>query len=89
MSKLELFIDGRMVKKGDKLVYYAINRDPLYIVFDRVDSDGYIRPSGDRSYDAYVSYGWEFDRRDKCPKLSVEERLQKLEEEVLKFNNLM
>lgn len=85
MSELKLCIDGVIVKKGDMIIHNIVNRDPVYIVFDRVDSDGYIRSSDGSSY---VSYGWEFDRMDGA-NLSIEQRLKKLEKEILKFNNSM
>ncbi len=79
MSELKLFIDDVPVKRGDKIFSSLVNGDPLYIVFDYVDSDGYVRSVNGG---AYVSYRWEFDRRDGA-NLSIEQRLKKLKEKDL------
>ena len=84
MTKLELSIDGVIVKQGDKLYRTFINNNlPTYIEFSHVGYGGDIVSTDNVSY---TPYDWRIDNPSNHEKLSIEERVKKLEDALRNLN---
>ena len=78
MTKLELSIDGVIVKRGDKL-FRLVEGTMEQAEFDYVDSRGNIQSIDGASYS---SVRWEFYSMGKNSGITLEARVKKLEDTV-------
>lgn len=89
MTKLELSIDGVIVKRGDKLfrLVEGTMEQACHIEFDYVDSRGNIQSIDGASYS---SVRWEFYSMGKNSGITLEARVKKLEDTVryMYYSNL-
>ena len=82
MTKLELSIDGVIVKRGDKL-FRLVEGTMEQAEFDYVDSRGNIQSIDGASYS---SVRWEFYSMGKNSGITLEARVKKLEDALRNLN---